>query len=196
MSEITDWRDRLKKTLEPGLCQADPRPHISAYHDMPYAIFRYPPEDEFALRQEVALLTIRLEQIGKRVTKVSLAECMYAALEAEGLGAEALIQAEKSVGLIPTIETVHQVLSEYRPLDELVASRIPADADRCGILSSSFAPGPCSPFTAHRLCSSSSRVKCTYQRFFSTQVTWKAQQGCVSWDSRRRTQLSAEDFLR
>lgn len=129
MTEITDWRDRLKNTLEPGLRQPDPRAHISAYHDMPYAIFRYPPDDEFALRQEVTLLTTRLEQIGKRVTKISLAECMYSALEAEGLSTEDLVQAEKSVGLVPTIETIHQVLSEYRPLDDLVAARIPADAD-------------------------------------------------------------------
>jgi len=126
---MTDWKERLTQQLEPVLEQADPRPAISAYHDMPYAIFRYPPEEEFAVRQETALLRTRLEQSGKRVTFISLAECLSEALEAEGLGAEALAEAEKSVGLEPTIETIHQVLSEYRPLDELVASRIPQDAD-------------------------------------------------------------------
>ena len=39
---MTDWKDRLRRQLEPVLEQADPRPAISAYHDMPYAIFRYP----------------------------------------------------------------------------------------------------------------------------------------------------------
>jgi hypothetical protein len=126
---MTDWQDRLTKTLEPVLRQADPRPHISAYHDMPYAIFRYPPEAEFALRREIRLLTTRLEQAGKRVTRISLAECMDEALAAEGLGSEALAEAEQSVGLEATIETIHQILSDYRPLDELVASRIPEDAD-------------------------------------------------------------------
>jgi hypothetical protein len=126
---MKDWQDRLTTALEPVLRQADPRPHISAYHDMPYAIFQYPPEAEFALRQEVSLLTIRLEQAGKRVTRISLAECLYNALEAEGLGPDALAEAEKSVGLESTIETIHQVLSEYQPLDALVASRIPEDAD-------------------------------------------------------------------
>ena len=87
---MTDWKDRLTKTLEPVLCQADPRPHISAYHDMPYAIVRYPPEAEFALRREISLLTTRLEQAGKRVTRISLAECMEEALEAEGLEPDAL----------------------------------------------------------------------------------------------------------
>ena len=70
---MTDWHDRLTQSLEPVLKQADPRPHISAYHDMPYAIFRYPPEEEFAVRQAVALLRTRLEQVGKRVTTISLA---------------------------------------------------------------------------------------------------------------------------
>jgi len=126
---MTDWHDRLTQSLEPVLKQADPRPHISAYHDMPYAIFRYPPEEEFGVRQEVALLCTRLEQVGKRVTTISLAACLYAALDAEGLGTEALVDAEKAVGLETTIETIHQVLSEYQPLDRLVAARIPADAD-------------------------------------------------------------------
>jgi len=126
---MTDWKERLTGQLEKALSESDPRPHISAYHDMPYAIFRYPPEDEFQVRQEVALLRTRLEQVGKRVTMISLAECMAAALEAEGLDTKALIDAEKSVGLDSTVETIHQVISEYQPLDDMVASRIPADVD-------------------------------------------------------------------
>jgi hypothetical protein len=126
---MTDWKDRLTKQLEPALKQADPRPHISAYHDMPYAIFRYPPEEEFPVRQETALLRTRLEQSGKRVTTISLAKCMYEALAAEGLGTKALVEAEKSVGIEATIETIHQILSDYQPLDDLVATCIPDDAD-------------------------------------------------------------------
>lgn len=126
---MTHWKERLTEQLEPVLRQADPRPGISAYHDMPYAIFQYPPEEEFAVRQELALLRTRLEQTGKRVTTISLAKCMYEALEAEGLDTQALAAAEKTVGLATTIETIHQVLSEYRPLDGLVASKIPRDAD-------------------------------------------------------------------
>ena len=126
---MTDWKKRLTEQLEPVLRSPDPRPNISAYHDMPYAIFRYPPEAEFDVREELTLLRTRLEQAGKRVTTISLAECLHTALEAEGMGTEALIEAEKSVGLEPTIETMHQILSEYQPLDELVAQRIPQDAD-------------------------------------------------------------------
>ncbi len=124
-----DWKSRLTGQLESILRQPDPRPAISAYHDMPYAIFRYPPDEEFAVRRETALLRTRLEQNGKRVTVISLAACLQEALDAEGLDGEALFEAERSVGLEPTIDTIHQVLSEYRPLDGLVAARIPADAD-------------------------------------------------------------------
>jgi hypothetical protein len=96
---------------------------------MPYAIFRYPADEEFAVRQAVALLRTRIEQVGKRVTTISLAACLSAALDAEGLSTEPLVEAEKAVGLETTIETIHQVLSEYQLLDQLVAARIPADAD-------------------------------------------------------------------
>jgi hypothetical protein len=125
---MTDWKQRLRTGLEPALMQGDPRPHISAYHDMPYAIFRYPAEEELAVRREIALLRTRLEQSGKRVTTISLADCMREALEAEGLDTEALASAEETVGIEATVETIHQVLSEYRPLDDLVAARIPSDA--------------------------------------------------------------------
>ena len=125
---MTDLRDRLN-TLEAILRAPDARPGISAYHDMPYAIFRYDPQDEFAVRQEVTLFRTRLEQTGKRVTVISLAECMNSALEAEGLGIESLAAAERSVGLESAIVTVHAVLDEYQPLDRLVAERIPTDAD-------------------------------------------------------------------
>lgn len=126
---MPDWKDRLTEQLEPLLEQPDPRQQIGAYHDMPYAIFRYPPEEELAVRQQVRLLRTRLEQIGKRVTSISLAECLNEALEAEGMGPEALVAAETSVGLEATVETIFQILSEYQPLDDLVARRIPDDAD-------------------------------------------------------------------
>ncbi len=126
---MRDWKARLTEVLEPVLRQADPRPAISANHDMPYAIFRYPPEAELALRQELSLLRTRLQAAGKRVTVISLAECLERALVAEGLSWEALADAERAVGLEQAIETVHAVLSEYQPLDGIVAAALPADAD-------------------------------------------------------------------
>lgn len=124
-----DWRERLTQQLEPVLMEGDPRPQISAYHDMPYAIFRYSPEDEFALRQAVTLLRTRLEQAGKRVTTISLSECLQAALDTEGVDTAQLVDTEASVGVEAMIDTLHEILSEYQPLDELVAHRIPSDAE-------------------------------------------------------------------
>ncbi len=124
-----DWKTRLTRTLEPILKEKDPRPRISAYHDMPYAIFRYGPQHEFAVRQEVTLLRTRLEQAGKRVTIISLAECLAAALEAVDLDTDALVEAETTVGLEATIETVAEVISSYQPLDDLVADRLPTDPE-------------------------------------------------------------------
>jgi len=125
----TDWEQRLIGQLEPILMQQDPRPQMSAYHDMPYAIFRYSPEDEFALRNGVTLLRTRLQQAGKRVTTISLAECMQAGLEAENLGTAELVATEKAMGLPATIDTVHEIISTYQPLDDLVAARLPEEAE-------------------------------------------------------------------
>jgi hypothetical protein len=46
---MSDLVHRIKTSLEPILALADPRERISAYHDMPYALFRYEPEEEFEL---------------------------------------------------------------------------------------------------------------------------------------------------
>jgi hypothetical protein len=102
---------------------------ISAYHDMPYAIFRYPPEEEFAVRSEVRLLQTRLEQGGKRVTTISLSACLATALQAEGMDGEALARAEVSVGLDKTIETVFEIISSCQPLDKLVVEQIPSNSN-------------------------------------------------------------------
>jgi hypothetical protein len=66
---MTDFEKRLRNDLEPLLSSPDPREKISAYHDMPYALFRYDPEQEFSLRREITMLTTRLTQKGKRVTR-------------------------------------------------------------------------------------------------------------------------------
>lgn len=129
MVTIRSWKQRLENDLQPVLMMDDPRPSISAYHDMPFAIFHYPPEDELALRRELSLLEIRLEQRGKRVHLISLAECLFGALEAEGFAGEILMDSEKQVGLQKTLETVNQILSDFRPLDRMVADRFPEDAD-------------------------------------------------------------------
>jgi hypothetical protein len=122
-----NWKERLKLDLEPVLASPDPRTKLSAYHDMPYAIFRYAPEAEFDLRAEIDLLSTRLENSGKRVTRISLAECLCAAFENEGITVSDLIENEPPTGVDAMVDTVHGILETSTPLVDLVASRLPTD---------------------------------------------------------------------
>jgi hypothetical protein len=125
---MSDLEHRLKQSLEPVLESADPRERISAYHDMPYALFRYEPEEEFELREQVTLLATRLTQKGKRTRRISLAECLDEAMRSQR-PLEEWFTAEREQGVETIVETVHAVLSEYAPLVELVAARMPDDPD-------------------------------------------------------------------
>lgn len=120
--------ERLKRDLEPVLASSDPRPAISAYHDMPYALFRYDPEAEFQLRRELTMLCTRLEQAGKRVVRISLAECLVESMEAVQ-PLDDWYEAERRRGTEVVIDTIHATLSEHAPLVDLVAARMPEDPD-------------------------------------------------------------------
>src|SRR3954470_15467737 len=100
---------RLAHDLEPILALPDPRPKISPYHSMPYAIFRYDPSDEFAMRAQAAMLQTRLENRGKRITQISLAACLDEAMRAEN-PIEDWIQVERTMGTEVVVETVHEIL--------------------------------------------------------------------------------------
>ena len=127
---MSGWRRRLEDDLEPVLRKRDPRPGLSEYHDLPCAIFHYQAEDELDVRAGVAMLTTRLEQqAGKRVTTISLAECLQAALDAQGVTPEALAEAEADFGVTAAVETVHEILATYEPLDGLVADHMPAEPE-------------------------------------------------------------------
>ena len=121
-----DLEHRLKHVLEPLLELPDPRERISTYHDMPYALFRYDPEEEFELRKQVALLETRLTQRGKRIKRISLAECLDEAMRSQR-PLEEWFSAERDQGTTTVVETVHAVLSDYAPLVDLVAARMPDD---------------------------------------------------------------------
>jgi hypothetical protein len=125
---MSDLEYRIKQSLEPILELPDPRRRISAYHDMPYALFRYDPEEEFDLRKQVTLLETRLSQKGKRIKRISLAECLDEAMRSQR-PLEEWFAAERGQGVETIVETVHAVLSEYAPLVDLVAKRMPLDPD-------------------------------------------------------------------
>jgi hypothetical protein len=121
---MSDLEHRVKHDLESVLELTDPRERISAYHDMPYALFRYEPDEEFELRKQVTLLETRLTQKGKRVKRISLAECLNEAMCSQR-PLEDWFDAEREQGTDTMVETVHSVLSEYAPLVDLVAARMP-----------------------------------------------------------------------
>jgi hypothetical protein len=125
---MSEFEHRLKHDLEPILQSRDPRERLSVYHDMPFAIFRYDPEEELELRRQMMRLKTRLELQGKLVHLISLAECLDFAMEAERPLSE-WFATERDLGLPAIVDTIHSVLSKYHPLVELVAERIPADAE-------------------------------------------------------------------
>src|SRR5262245_16022185 len=110
-----------------------PELRISAYHDMPFAIFQYDPEDELDARAEVALLATRLRrQHGKNVVEISLADLMFQALDRE-VGLDSLFEGEVSDGLERTVDTVHNVLTDLQPLDEVITEQLKDQDPRCTV---------------------------------------------------------------
>lgn len=98
------------KILEEDLT-SDPL-RISAYHDLPFAIFRYDPWDEFLCRRHIRLLAISLEQNhSKKVTFVSLAKILWKVIkETEGL--DAIVSEERQLGFDRAQQTVFKLLSD------------------------------------------------------------------------------------
>jgi hypothetical protein len=74
------------------------------------------------------MLGTRLEQVGKRVHSISLAECMEQAMQ-QVQPLEDWFDAERRLGTETVVETIHSVLAERVPLVELVADRMPDGAD-------------------------------------------------------------------
>jgi Domain of unknown function (DUF1788) len=125
---MSDMEQRLRTDLEPILAARDPREKISAYHDMPYALFRYDAEEEFELRKQVTFLETRLHQGGKKPTRISLSECLHEAMISERPLAE-WYASEEEMGVEAVVETVHAILSANNRLVELVAAQLPREPD-------------------------------------------------------------------
>jgi hypothetical protein len=128
MSSSDPMLSRLRENLEPVLSLSDPREKLSAYHDMPYAIFHYSPDEEFELRKQVTLLETRLTQKGKRLSRISLAQCLDEAMRSER-PLEDWFAAEREQGTDTIVKTVHSILSEYAPLVDIVAAKMPDEHD-------------------------------------------------------------------
>lgn len=124
---------------------------ISVIRDMPFAIFRYDPHDEWLIRREVAAIATRLRNRGLAPFTVSLEHLLWDALDRiadanPGEGLDALSEMEKTMG--PA--AAHAVLRDYLSLDvwaplsdqvfEALGDRDPATA--IGFLFHAAALGP------------------------------------------------------
>ncbi|MBV9123317.1 MAG: DUF1788 domain-containing protein [Planctomycetes bacterium] len=115
-------RDRLD-LLERDLRATPPRIHV--YEDLPFALFRYEPADEWELRRQARLLAARLAEAGKEVRFLSLAELLWEAIE-KSEGVAVLAQLERQQGFAAAQEQVTTYLSDpdWQPLARLLEERL------------------------------------------------------------------------
>ena len=104
---------------------------IGVYQDLPFAIMRYDPADEWELRREIKLLATRLETFGKEVHIIPMSELLWSALEqvhakVDDEGLEAVIALEKDRSYVEAQQQLTTYLSskEWLPLWELLAKRL------------------------------------------------------------------------
>ncbi len=125
-----EWQRCMQQQLEPVLTAADSGVGLSTYTDMPFGIFLYPPEDEWELRQSLRDLVVRLENAGKTVQHLSMAQLLEQSIEAAGLSLEEIAQGEADLGITMVRDTIRDVLSGKAagstPLDQLVAEAVDA----------------------------------------------------------------------
>jgi len=119
MSSLSDRIELLENDL-----MADP-PRISVYHDLPFAIFRYDPEEEWTLRREARLLATRLGETGKNTQIIHISDLLWKAVE-ETEGIEAVVGLEKDRGFLAAQEQLTTYLSDrdWRPLAGLLTERL------------------------------------------------------------------------
>lgn len=119
MSSLNSRIELLENDLK-----ANP-PRISVYHDLPFAIFRYDPEEEWALRREARLLATRLGETGKKTCLIHMSELLWKAIQ-ESEGIDAVVELENDRGFLAAQEQVTTYLSDrdWRPLAGLLTERL------------------------------------------------------------------------
>jgi hypothetical protein len=98
---------------------------LSTHSDLPFAILRYEPADEWEMRRRARQLAIRLEHAGRKAHVISLADLLWQAIDAtEGL--DAIVSAERDYGFAYAQDAVTTILTEdgLRPLPQTLAERM------------------------------------------------------------------------
>ena len=127
---MSSLRERIN-VLEADL-RASPMRHYNN-SGLPFAVFCYPPEQEWAMRTEIGLLQTRLENTTERAIRtISLADLLWQAVD-ESEGIEAVTSLEQRSGFDAAQEQIQTYLSDgiFRPLPDLLAERLAQlDANR------------------------------------------------------------------
>ncbi len=119
MSSLSSRIELLESDLK-----ANP-PRISVYHNLPFAIFRYDPQEEWTVRREARLLATRLTEAGKDTRIIHMSDLLWRAVE-ETEGIEAVVELEKDRGFPAAQEQLTTYLSDrdWRPLADLLTEHL------------------------------------------------------------------------
>ena len=100
---------------------------ISVHQDLPFAILRYDPDEEWEMRRQLRLRAAKLASYGKEIVTISLADLLWDAID-KSEGIDAVIQLERERGFEAAQEQVTTYLSDadWQPLPDLLAERMKA----------------------------------------------------------------------
>lgn len=98
---------------------------IAAHRDMPFAIFRFSPSEEFLLRKHLRLLAISLKQEGRTVTFISLSRLVWETVRDHG-GVEYLYKTEATRGFQAAQQHINHLLTslDFRPATKSLLSKM------------------------------------------------------------------------
>ena len=119
MLSLKDRFDLLKRDL-----LAKP-PRITVHQGLPFALFRYDPDNEWEVRRRASLLVVPLADHNREVVFISLADLLWEVIDTcEGL--DAIVQLERERGFEAAQEQVTTYLSDqdWRPLPKLLAEKM------------------------------------------------------------------------
>ncbi|MDD5368162.1 MAG: DUF1788 domain-containing protein [Anaerolineaceae bacterium] len=120
MSSLKERVELLEKDL-----RSVPMRHF-IYSDLPFAVFVYPPDEEWEVRGEIKRLIIRLENDKvRRVVAISLADLLWQAID-ESEGMKSVIDLESKQGFLAAQNQVYDYLTddEFRSLPTLLSEKL------------------------------------------------------------------------
>jgi hypothetical protein len=126
MLSLKDRIEWLERELPPNT------PRFKIYDDLPFAILRYDPGDEWELRREVRHLKTRLAKAGREVELISLAQLLWTAIDdTEGLGVVTALERDQGFAAAQRQVSVYLSDDDFSPLPRMLEERLRGlDPDR------------------------------------------------------------------